>query len=70
LKGGLETLCQTPGKASQITYMDHWLKEVEKLLLDNALLKVQNQALFNIKKSKMEGMVANCIGDYERTDPR
>jgi hypothetical protein len=25
--------------------MDNWLREFEELLLDNALLKVQNQAL-------------------------
>jgi hypothetical protein len=38
-------------KVSQTTYMDHWLREFDKLLLDNALLKVQIQALIN-KNSK------------------
>jgi hypothetical protein len=41
----LETLRQTLGKVFQTTYMDNWLKEFEELLLDNALLKVQNQTL-------------------------
>jgi hypothetical protein len=45
LKGKLETLCQTPNKVFQTTYMDNWLKEFEELLLDNALLKVHNQTL-------------------------
>jgi hypothetical protein len=47
LKGKLETLHQTPSKVSQTTYMDKWLKEFEELILDNALLMVQNQALVN-----------------------
>jgi hypothetical protein len=37
--------CQAPGKVFQPTYMDNQLKEFEELLLDNALLKVQNQTL-------------------------
>ncbi len=45
LKGKLETLHQTLGKTFQTTYMDKQLKEFEELLLDNALLKVQNQTL-------------------------
>jgi hypothetical protein len=47
LKGKLETLRQTLDKVFQTTYMDDQLKEFDKLLLDNALLKVQNQALTN-----------------------
>jgi hypothetical protein len=47
LKGELETLCQTLNKIYQITYMDNRLKEFEELLLENALLKVQNQTLVN-----------------------
>ncbi len=42
LKGELETLCNSLGEAFQPTYMDNWLKEFEKLLLDNTLFKVQN----------------------------
>jgi hypothetical protein len=41
----IETLFQSPGKAFQSTHMDNLLKEFEELLLDNTLLKVQNQAL-------------------------
>jgi hypothetical protein len=44
LKGELETLRKLPGKIYQPIYKDNRLKEFEKLLLDNALLKVQNQA--------------------------
>jgi len=33
------------GKHFSTTYVDNRLKEFEELLLDNALLKVQNQAL-------------------------
>jgi len=40
LKGKLETFHKSLGKAFQPTYMDNQLKEFEKLLLDNALLKV------------------------------
>ncbi len=42
LKGELETLDQAPGRVFQTIYMDNQLKEFEELLLDNALLKVQN----------------------------
>jgi len=42
---GIETLLQSLGKAFQNTHMDNLLKEFEELLLDNILLKVQNQAL-------------------------
>jgi hypothetical protein len=42
LKGKLETVRKTPSKVYQPTYMDNWSKEFEELLLDNALLKVQN----------------------------
>jgi len=45
LKGELETLRQTLGKVFQTTYMDNQLREFEELFLDNALFKVQNQAL-------------------------
>jgi len=45
LKNELETLHQLLGKTFQSTYMDNWLNDFEELLLDNALLKVQNQAL-------------------------
>jgi hypothetical protein len=45
LKGELETLCQTPSKFFQTTYMDNQLREFEELFLDNALFKVQKQAL-------------------------
>jgi len=47
LKGKLETLRQTFVKHFSTTYVDNWLKEFEKLLLDNALFKVQNQVLAN-----------------------
>jgi hypothetical protein len=40
LKGKLETHHNSLNKASQLIYMDNWLKEFEKLLMDNALLKV------------------------------
>jgi hypothetical protein len=40
LNGELETFHKSFGKASRPTYMDNWLEEFEKLLLDNALLKV------------------------------
>ncbi len=40
LKGELETLCKSPGKAFQLTYMDNQLKEFENLFIDNALFKV------------------------------
>jgi CHAD domain-containing protein len=65
LKGELETFC----KAFQTTYMDNQLKEFKELLLDNALLKVQNQTLADTKP-RMEGMVANCIRDYGGTNLR
>jgi hypothetical protein len=42
LKGKFETLCKVLGKVFQTTYMDNRLKEFEKLLVDNTLLKVQN----------------------------
>jgi hypothetical protein len=45
LKGKLETLRKALGKAFQTTYMDNRLKEFGELLLDNVLLKVQNQTL-------------------------
>jgi hypothetical protein len=45
LKGELETLHKSFSKIFQPTYMDNKLKEFEELLLDNALLKVQNQTL-------------------------
>jgi hypothetical protein len=45
LKGKLETFRKSPSKAYQLTYMDNQLKEFEKLLLDNALLRVQNRTL-------------------------
>jgi hypothetical protein len=45
LKGELETLCQTLYKFFQTTYTDNQLRGFEELLLDNALLKVHNQAL-------------------------
>jgi hypothetical protein len=45
LKDELETLRQTLGKVSQTTYTYNQLREFEELLLDNALLKVQNQTL-------------------------
>jgi hypothetical protein len=38
--------------------MNNRLKEFEELLLDNTLLKVQNQALGD-KKPQVEGVVAN-----------
>jgi hypothetical protein len=47
LKGELETLRQTFGKHFSTTYVDNRLLEFEELLLDNALLKVQNQAFQN-----------------------
>jgi hypothetical protein len=47
LKGKLETFRQTLDKVSQTTYMDDQLWEFDELCLDNALLKVQNQALTN-----------------------
>jgi hypothetical protein len=43
IKGELETLHKAHGEVFQTTYMDNRLKEFEKLLLDNALFKVQNQ---------------------------
>jgi hypothetical protein len=49
LKGELEIFCKVSGKVFQTTYMDNRLKEFEELLLDNALLKVQNQTLVNTK---------------------
>jgi hypothetical protein len=45
LNGELETLYQTPYKVFQTTCMDNQLKGFKELLLDNALLKVQNQTL-------------------------
>jgi hypothetical protein len=45
LKGELETFRQTPGKVFQTTNTDNQLREFEELFLDNALFKVQNQAL-------------------------
>jgi hypothetical protein len=45
LKGEFETLHKTFNKVFQLIYMDNWLMEFEKLLLDNALIKVQNQTL-------------------------
>jgi hypothetical protein len=50
-----------PNKVSQTTYMDNQLKGFEELLLNNALLKMHNKALFSTQISKMEGMVAKCI---------
>ncbi len=47
LKGKLETLRKALGKVFQDTYMDNQLKKFRELLLDNALLKVQNQTLAN-----------------------
>jgi hypothetical protein len=41
----LETLHKASSKVSQTTSMDNRLKEFDKLLLDNAFFKVQNQAL-------------------------
>jgi hypothetical protein len=43
----LETLRKALGKVFQDTYMDNQLKKFRELLLDNALLKVQNQTLAN-----------------------
>jgi hypothetical protein len=40
LKGELETFHKTPSKVFQTTYMGNQLKELEELLLDNALFKV------------------------------
>jgi hypothetical protein len=48
LKDELETLQQMPSKAFQTTYMDNQLKEFEEFFLDNALFKMQNQALVDI----------------------
>jgi hypothetical protein len=48
--------------------MDNQLKEFEELFIDNALLKVYNQT-WRIKP-KMEGMMANGIGNYKRTYPK
>jgi hypothetical protein len=45
LKGELEAFRKALGKFSQTTYVDNQLKEFEEFLLDNALLKVQNQTL-------------------------
>jgi hypothetical protein len=59
LKGELETLCKASSKVFQTSYMDNWLKGIEELVLNNALLKVYNQTLAD-KKPKMGGMVANC----------
>jgi hypothetical protein len=36
-----------PSKAFQTTYTNNSLREFKELLLDNALFKVQNQALAN-----------------------
>jgi hypothetical protein len=49
--------------------MDNQLKEFKELLLDNALLKVQNQTLADTKPI-MEGMVANYTRDYGGTNLR
>jgi hypothetical protein len=45
----METLCKSLGEAFQPMYMDNQLKEFEELFMDNALFKVQNQAL--VKKN-------------------
>lgn len=47
MKNELETLHQLLSKTSETIYMDNRLKELEELLLDNALLKLQNQALID-----------------------
>jgi len=41
----LEIIRKMLGKVFRTIYMDNWLKELEELLLDNALLKVQNQTM-------------------------
>jgi hypothetical protein len=51
LKGEFETLSKMFNKVFQLIYMDNRLMEFENLLLDNALLKVQNQTLAD-KNSK------------------
>jgi hypothetical protein len=63
LKGKLETVHNTPSKVFQPTYMDNWLKEFEELILDNALLKVQNQTLIdkNLKWKKWWQIVQKFI---------
>jgi hypothetical protein len=47
IKGKLEAMHQSPGKTFQTTYMDNHLREFKELLLENALLKVQNQPLLD-----------------------
>ncbi len=47
LKGKVITMCQSRGKTFQTSYINNQLREFKELMLDNALFKLQNQALTN-----------------------
>ncbi len=43
LKDKVQAMRISPSKTFQTLHVDNWLRKFEELMLDNALLKIQNQ---------------------------